>query len=150
MNFLNYMTRIIKVIVLTVLLCLLSISVFAQQPKQTSIVIVEFTKTKPGLYADAMKYYEAGWLKARVEAKKRKYIASYKLWTLGENAEGEWNIMLITEFANQQTFDAVEPNFKKVFAKVAPGEITVNGKTGEDLVTSVMIKKLNAPPFVEK
>ncbi|MBC7796006.1 MAG: hypothetical protein H7Z37_03930 [Pyrinomonadaceae bacterium] len=144
------MIKTIKITVLPVLLCLLSIGVFAQQPKQTSIVIVEFIKTKPGMYADAMKYYQAGWLKARVEAKKRKYIASYKLWTLGENAEGEWNIMLITEFADKQSFDAVEPNFKKVFAKVAPNDVTINGKTGDDLVTSVMIKKLNALPFDEK
>ena len=79
-----------------------------------------------------------------------KYITSYKLWTLGENAKGDWDIMLITEFADQQTFDAVEPNFRKIFAKIAPDDITINGKTGNDLVTSVMIKKMNALPFEEK
>lgn len=88
---------------------------FAQSTNETFWTI-DYAKAKEGEYENYVEFLKQNWVKARVEAKKRKYIKSFRLLVLPKGSK--YDFILMTEYADKKRFDAMEENFKKVFEKV--------------------------------
>jgi hypothetical protein len=119
----------------------------AYSQDRSTVWAVDFVKTKDGHFEDYLKFIEANWVKARKEAQKQGYIVSYKVLTLSSNAE--WDVLLITEYANISKYDAREENFKKVFETIRQGKgpVLINGLGARDLSDIKFSKLLKEAVF---
>lgn len=106
-------------------------NVYSQNP--SGVWAVDFVKTKDGHFDDYLKFIEANWATARKEAQKQGYILSYRVLILPSNPE--WDVLLITEYANMEKYEAREENFRKVFEKIrqSKGPTLINGLGARDL-----------------
>lgn len=137
-------------ITLTFILALLSIPLFtpgAEAQDRSTVWAMDFVKTKDGHFEDYLKFVEANWVKARKEARKQKFIVSYKLLTLPSNAE--WDVLLMTEYESVTAYEAREENFKKVFEIIRKGKgpTLINGLGSRDLADIKFSKLLNELPI---
>lgn len=99
--------------------------------QQSTVWAVDFVKTKEGQFDDYLKFNEANWVKAREEMKKQGTILSYKVLTLPHNSGDEWNILLMTEYADMKMYEAREKSYQAAVAKIRPagqGATLINGK----------------------
>lgn len=129
----------ISILIAASILCVLEGR--AQPP--SSIWAVDFVKTKEGQFDDYMKFNGANWVKAREEMKRQGTILSYKVLTLPQDAAGEWNVLLMTEYADMKMFEAREKSFQAAVDKIRPageGAILINGKGARQMADIVFSK----------
>lgn len=99
---------------------------------------VNVAKVKPGMLDTARRYYEAGWLPARREALRRGMIKSFRLLAAPAETESQPEFVLITEYADAESFAQREANFDRIFADLAiPGTILIDGKGRAEIFASV-------------
>jgi hypothetical protein len=75
---------------------------------------MEFIKVKPGMFGLTLGYLNDNWMRIREEAKRQGAVLSYHRIAEQGSGESERNIVLLTEFKNQNAYDARE----KVFASI--------------------------------
>lgn len=141
--------KIIAACMLTFLI-LLSFAPQVHSQNRSSVWAVDFVKTKAGHFDDYLKFIKANWATARKEARKQEYIVSYRVLILPSNLE--WDVLLITEYANIDKYNAREENFKKVFEKIRQGKgpTLINGLGARDLAEIKFSKALTEPVFNSK
>jgi hypothetical protein len=113
----------------------------AQQ--QSTIWAVDFVKTKQGQLDDYLKFNEVNWVKAREEMKKQGTILSYKVLTLPQDSGGEWNVLLMTEYADMKMYEAREKSYQSAVAKIRPagqGATLINGKSARQMADIIFSK----------
>lgn len=94
---------------------------------------VDFVKTKDGHFDNYLQYIAANWSVARKEAKARNYIVASRMLVLPSNPD--WDVLLMTEYADMQQFEMREENFKNVFKEIRrdQGPLLINGLGSKDL-----------------
>jgi hypothetical protein len=90
----------------------------AQQ--RPTIWAMDFVKTKDGHFDDYLKFNEANWRKARDEMKKQGTVLSYKVLTMPSAAQDEWDVLLMTEYADMKMYEAREKSYQDAIAKIRP------------------------------
>jgi len=104
-------------------------------PSSEPVWSVDFVKPKPGRHDQAMQYFNQSWLRAREIAKEKGAIVDFHI--LEEPSAGEadaWQIILMTEYRDQASYDARESAFGPILHKLFPdGPPTVNGLTRKEL-----------------
>lgn len=96
-----------------------------------SVWAVDFVKTKDGRQAAFLKFIEQNWAKARQTLKTKGDIVSFRVLSVPPDKTVEWDVLLVTEYKNQTTFDDRERLFAEVF-KTQPTTL-INGSDGKDL-----------------
>lgn len=95
---------------------------------------VDFVQTKDGQFADYLRYVDANWRKAREEMKRDGAVVSFAVLT-EPNGE-DWDVMLLTEYADLAQFDAREQSYQQAIARLRPnggGPTLIDGKGARDL-----------------
>jgi hypothetical protein len=87
--------------------CLFSIVGGAQNPpdNEKPVWMMEIIKVKPGQFGPTLFYLDDNWMRVREKAKRQGAVLSYHRIAEESASEGERNIVLLTEFKNQATYD---------------------------------------------
>lgn len=87
---------------------------------QKLITVTEFVRIRDGRRKEALYYYDNNWKKYRQEAVKRGLIHSYELIVAAADEKTDFDIILITRFADRKNFDQVEENFGRLIKELRP------------------------------
>lgn len=82
--------------------------------------VIEFVKFKNGNSKQAEYFYENNWKLYREEAKKRNVIASFDMLPADPEAEGKFDLMLITRYRGKEQFDNSERGFEPILKALRP------------------------------
>src|SRR6516225_10451167 len=85
----------------------------AQSPSRSEkpVWTMEFIKVKPGMFGLTLGYLDDNWMGVREEAKHQGVILNYQRAAEQGGQGSDGNIVLITEYKNQATYDAREKLF---------------------------------------
>jgi hypothetical protein len=88
----------------------------AQNPSRNEKPVwnIEFIKVKPGMFGLALGYLDDDWLRVRQEAKHQGGILSYHRIGDQGGPQSDGNIILLTEYKNQATYDGREKLFESI------------------------------------
>ena len=86
-----------------------------------SISVIDFVKIKDGRTAEAMFFYENNWKVYRDRALKEGFIRSYRLLKTEPEAGADFDLLLITEFANAEQLKLSEERFNRIIKEINPG-----------------------------
>ena len=100
-------------------LLLMSMCAFGQS-KNESIWVIDYVKIKDGKKAETLYYYEQNWKRYREEALKRGYIKSYSILQALPDSLQNFDLMLITEFADSTQLSKVEEHFQPIIKSLNP------------------------------
>ena len=116
---------------------------------ETTITTIDFVKIKNNKRQEALYFYENNWKVYRDIALKNDYIKSYKLLTTSADTTANFDLILITEYADssqfklneerfQQIIKATRPNGPKLLNELKPNDIRQNlfFKTTETLFSA--------------
>jgi len=110
----------------------LAVSPAAVADHRETLLAADFVKTKEGHFEDYLRFLKANWVSARKEARKQGYVGSYRILTIP--SDGEWDVVLMTEYPTMERYNAREQNFKRIFERLRPnGPILINGLGSRDL-----------------
>ncbi len=90
----------------------------AQQPK--SVWAVDFVRTKPGQAAKYLASVRDNWAAARYYAQRAGYITSYRAYTTQADSSADFDVVLMTEYADSAVYRQAEANFDKIFQQYFP------------------------------
>jgi len=92
----------------------------AQQPAEPGEAVwaLDFVKVKPGMFEQTMNYFDYGWIAAREAAKKQGAIVAYRRIAEDPQPNGEWDIILMTEYKNQAAYDEREKAFAPIVLEI--------------------------------
>ena len=130
-----------KLVFLSVLL-LAAVCVSAQTTK-TSVYAVDFVKTNDGQQENYLKFIEQNWAKARAFMKDKGIVTSYKFVSVPANKEKEWDVLLVTEYADQAGYEKREAVFDEY--RKANAAAPIGGKNGRDLSAIKFNRTYNQP-----
>lgn len=126
-----------KTIILSILLV---ISSFCFGQKNETIGTIDFVKTLNDNTAEIIYYYENNWKVLREMAMEKEYIHSYQLMEMSQKDEGDFDIILITTYANEEQYGKRELHFQELIK--AKGELKLmNDKKPGDFRKIVLSKE---------
>lgn len=120
------------------------------QDRTSGIWAIDFVKPKDGQRQNYLKFIEDNWLKAREEAKQQGFIASFKVLVLPPPGEKDYEVLLVTEYPDRNSYLAREEHFKAVFAKIAPaGPRLINGLGSRQLADITSSRVFTEPSLAD-
>jgi hypothetical protein len=87
---------------------------------------MESMKVKPGMFGITLAYLDDNWIRVREEAKRQGAVLSYRRIAEKGSQEGDREIVLLTEYKNQASYDAREKLFSSI-RKESPNNTFVVG-----------------------
>ena len=75
---------------------------------------MESMKVKPGMFGITLGYLDDNWIRVREEAKRQGAVLSYHRIAEKGSQEGDREIVLLTEYKNQASYDAREKLFSSI------------------------------------
>ncbi len=87
---------------------------------QSSITTIDFVKIKHNKRAEALYFYENNWKVFRDIALKNDFIKSYKLLTTVADSAANFDLMLITEYADSTQYKLNEERFQQIIKATRP------------------------------
>ena len=82
---------------------------------------IDFVRIKDAGKAEALYFYENNWKVYREVALKKGYIKSYNLLTAKADSLADFDIMLVTEYADSTQFKNSEAHFQQIIKELRPG-----------------------------
>ncbi|MDQ3799876.1 MAG: nuclear transport factor 2 family protein [Acidobacteriota bacterium] len=79
----------------------------------SSVWTVDFVKTKDGQQTNYLKFIEQNWARARSFMKQKGIANSYQVLSLPASDKAEWDVLLMTEYANQAGYEQREAVFQE-------------------------------------
>jgi len=86
--------------------------------QSSSILTMDFVKVKNGKHQEALYFYENNWKLYRDIALQRGFIQSYRLVTTTADSLADFDIILITEYADSTHLQASEQPFQQIIKEV--------------------------------
>lgn len=123
---------LMKGIFLTLLMC-----AFAAECQ--TINLIEGIKIKNDNRAEALYYYHHNWRALRNTALKLGYLHSFELVEVDSEEASEFDILLVTKYANQNDYDQAESRFEDIIAQ-SSGLKLLNKLKPNDFRESVFVK----------
>jgi hypothetical protein len=119
------------------LVAFLLVTTFSFAQTQRTISIIDFVKIKNNRIKETMFYYENNWKLYRDIALEKGYIESYKLLTTSADSTANFDLMLITEYADsshlnlseerfQQIIKTNRPNGPRLLNEIKPADFRIN------------------------
>jgi hypothetical protein len=87
---------------------------------ETTITTIDFVKIKDNRRKEALYFYENNWKLYRDIALKNGYIKSYKLLTTTADTTANFDLILITEYADSSQFKLNEERFQQIIKAARP------------------------------
>jgi len=101
------------------LLFLLALPAMAQSGP--SISVMDFVKVKNGKTAEAAFFYENNWKVYREIALKKGFIRSYRLLKTEPESGSDFDLILVTEYADAEQLKLSEERFNAIIKEINPG-----------------------------
>lgn len=121
------------------LILLFSFPCFAQTG---TVSVMDFVKIKNNRMAETLYYYENNWKLYRDIALEKNYIVSYKLVRTTADSLANFDLVLITEYADSTQFKLGEERFGKIIKAVRPnGPVRLNDIMPNDFRKNVFAKE---------
>lgn len=98
---------------LLVTLFLCTTPLFAQQ-----VSTIDFMKVIDGNRDELIYYYENNWKVLRDMALERNYIVSYELLETEADSTGDFDILLITRYENEEAYEKAEERFQGLIREI--------------------------------
>jgi len=115
---------------------------FFIQPKTGSITVTSFVKIKNNRQREALYYFENNWKVLRDIAVSKGFIKSYKLLLNQEDPATNFNLILMTEYADSSQYNLSEERFQKIIKETRPdGPLFLNELNRNDFIESDFTKK---------
>jgi hypothetical protein len=109
---------------------------------ETTITMIDFVKIKNNKRQEALFYYENNWKVFRDVALEKGYIKSYKLLTTSADTTANFDLILITEYADSSQFKLSEERFQQIIKETRPdGSKLLNELKPNDFRQNVFFKK---------
>jgi hypothetical protein len=109
--------------------------------KAANITVMEFVKILDNKRDEAIHFYENNWKVFREKALEMNYISSFNLHIL--NDDGDFDLLLITEFASQEEFALSEPRFQDIIKTTRPnGPVLLNQVNPDAFRQTVQVKTM--------
>lgn len=96
--------------------CLHTSHANAASAHDESLWTVDLVRTLPGQQADYLRSIEANWAGARHLVRERGVVLSYRAFAALPNDERGWDVLLMTEYADEASWERREEVFREVFA----------------------------------
>lgn len=117
-------------------------SVTAQGQAKESISVIDFVKIKNDKKNEALYFYENNWKVYRDSALRRNYIISYRLLTTKADSLANFDIMLVTEYADSLQLKLSEERFQQIIKEMRPaGPKLLNELKPNDFRQNIFTKK---------
>jgi hypothetical protein len=85
-----------------------------------SIYVIDFVKIKNNNKEQALYFYNNNWKVYRETALKKGYIKSYKLLSAKSDPAADFDLMLLTEYADSAQYKNAENNFNQIIKETRP------------------------------
>ena len=103
---------------------------------------MDFVRINAGKEKEAIYFYENNWKVFRDIAYERNYITSYKLLRVKPDSVGNFNLILMTEFADSTQFNLSEERFQFIIKELRPaGPKLLNDLKPKDFTKNVFFKE---------
>ena len=103
-----------------------------------TIVVMDFIKITNGRRDEAIYYYENNWKIYREIALKKIFIQSFEMVEIAPNEKNQFDLVLITRYANEEQFKNSEKNFEPILKETRPnGALLKNDLKPEDFRQNV-------------
>jgi|GEM_PF-6924068 hypothetical protein len=124
------------------LLGLLSCSAARVQLAQPSksVWAVDFVRTRPGQSARYLVSVHQNWARARNYAQRAGYILSYKAYLTRADSAGDFDVLLLTEYADSASYARREENFDKIFKQYLP--VRPNARDTRDIRFDKLLREV--------
>jgi hypothetical protein len=87
---------------------------------ETTITTFDFVKIKNNKRQEVLYFYENNWKVYRDIALKNDYIKSYKLLTTSADTTANFDLILLTEYADSTQFKLSEDRFQQIIKETRP------------------------------
>lgn len=125
-----------------ILIVLLSFAVIGYAQNQPAILVIDFVKIKNNKQQEAIYYYENNWKVYREIAKKNGFVKSWQVLTTDPDSTANFDIMLITEYADSVQMALSEERFQKIIKNTSPnGPKLLNDLNPKDFRLNVFLKR---------
>jgi hypothetical protein len=92
---------------------------------------MDFVKVEGSLHQEALYYYEHNWKAFRDTALARGYIAGYRLLRTQADSAGDFDLILMTEYADSAQFQLREAHFQEIIQAAPPTRLPQGRKPAE-------------------
>lgn len=106
--------------------------VISSPTQPDTVLAIDFMRTLPDQQADYLEFVRLNWMAARKAAVEEGAVVRYEVLTR-EPVEGEWDVLLITEYASPQAYADREAIFQRLFERPELAMKRVNGKGPRDM-----------------
>lgn len=121
---------------------LLSSATNAFGQSRRPVTIIDFVKIKANKTAEALFYYEQNWKAYREVMLKKEFIKSYQLLTTKPDSLADFDLMLLTEYADSTQFALSEERFQRVIQEMNPnGPKLLNALKPADFRINLFFRK---------
>ena len=101
----------------------------------------------PGEHDRYRRFIDANWARARRTARERGEIRSYHALFRPDTAQGNWHVILLTEYPDSAAFERREEIFEPILR--AQGHTRIDGKSTRELTSKVdyhtLVRLFGAP-----
>lgn len=100
------------------------------------VLAVDFVRTFPGEQADYLRFIELNWAAARRAAQEEGFVVGYEVIARAP-ADGDWDVMLVTEYAGAEAYTQREEHFTELFEWPELAMKPIDGKRPRDMAEVV-------------
>ena len=123
--------------------CIILFPLIGKAQTQKTISIYDFVKIKNNHTKEALYFYEQNWKHYRDIALKKKYIVSYRLVSALPDSASDFNLILITEYADSLAYAKSEENFAQIIKETRPnGPLLLNEIKPADFRINLFYRKM--------
>ena len=106
-----------------------------------TVSIMDFIKIKDNKTKEALFFYENNWKVYREEAIKRNFIVSYKIVKTSADSIANFDLILITEYADASQYALSETHFQEIIKEIrSDGPKLLNELKPNDFRKNVFVK----------
>lgn len=128
-----------------ILICIFGLIPFTgSAQKRNEVIIMDFVKILDGKKPETMFFYENNWKVYRDAAVKKKIIKSYELVEAKADSLNNFDLILITVYADSVQYSKSEENFAPLLKELRPnGPVLLNETKPKDFRKNVFFKIVN-------
>lgn len=127
--------RSLAVLVLPLLLT--ACQTVAPSDPSGTVLAIDFMRTLPGEQADYLRFVDLNWRPARAAAQDEGHVARFEVLVRPPQDGEDWDVMLVTEYANETAYANREAIFADLFARPELAMKPIDGKGPRDMATFV-------------
>lgn len=103
-------------------------------PQGPPVQTLDFVRISEGMGEETRYFFENNWLAFRKVALERGYINSYSILHVQPDSAAEYDLILVTEYADSAQHAQIEDRFREVWREIRPdGPVFLNESRPRDM-----------------